>query len=165
MDHVAFGVFRTLQAAEAAVEELLDSDLCLDRHVNVVVHRSVDPERLDAMVQSDSDLAETDGAPATVKGALIGGLAGAVLLGPLDLIGVGPLVGSLFGAWAGAAQGALAGGLVGLGLTDGALRRLGTRVQRGDTLVTVTADSREHELEVEALLTRHGADVIEKHVL
>jgi uncharacterized membrane protein len=165
MEHTVFAVFGDLVAAERAVEELLASDLCKEHHVSVVVHRSVDPERLDALVQYDGQATETDGAPAAVRGALIGGVLGAVLAGPLGLMGAGPVASALFGATMGAAHGALAGGLIGLGLPDTALKHLAAQLRKGDTLITVQADSKVRERDVETFLIRQGARIVEKHLL
>ena len=164
MEHTVFAVFHDLNAAEGAVQSLLASELCKEHHVGVVVHRDVDPARLDSLVQYEEGASATDGARAAVRGAVIGGILGAAIAGPFGMIGAGPLTAALFGGWMGAAQGAFAGGLIGLGLTDRALQQLAARIQRGDTLVSIHADNKEREALVEQFLEQHRAHVMEKHL-
>ncbi len=163
MDHTVFAVFSDTSEAEAAVDELIDNELCGDEQVSVISRRGDAPEQLEQAVQEHSDVAQTHAGAAAWKGALLGAAVGAVVAGPFGLIGGGPLVGVLFGVTAGSLTGLLGGGLAGLGVTDPSLKELAENLQRGDTLLAIHADSREREQAVEKILSRHGARIAEKH--
>ena len=162
MKHTVFAILPDVASAESAVIALEKTGLCPTDDMCVVMNKDVDPERLTQIVQHDGHHSQTDAAPAARRGALIGGITGAILMGPFGLIGAGPLVGALFGAWAGAGTGALGGALVGSALNDQSLDKLATRLKKGDTLVTARAANAEGYAAIQEVFRQHGADFVEK---
>lgn len=107
------------------------------------------------------------GAPGTAAiGAGIGGVAGLVLgLGALAIPGVGPflaagpLAAALGGALAGSATGGIIGGLSSIGVPEEYARTYASRIEQGETLVSVRADALSRDM-LERVLTANGGQEV-----
>lgn len=114
---------------------------------------------------SDTE-ADTGAGIGAATGALAGGAAGILAsLGLLAIPGIGPLlaagpiVAALTGAGVGAAAGGLLGGLIGLGIPEDDAKKYEEAVNRGGTLVSVSADDSQAERVAEIMSSHNAADI------
>jgi hypothetical protein len=175
MTKTIVGLFRTMDEAQNAVQGLMDSGIRRD-DISVVARDEQGGMRQNAVGDSDG-AAEGAGAGAlggTVVGGAIGLLVGAGLLaipGIGPVLAAGPLAAAIgtaaatagagaLGAGIGAATGGLMGGLIGAGVPEEDARIYNESVQRGDVLVSATADD-SSAANAHALMQRSGAIDIE----
>jgi hypothetical protein len=149
MEHVSYALFDDAEAARRAVEAVTASSD--DRHhFDVVLHQG----RLDS---SSMGFFETDSREGlregVVAGAVLGGLAGLVVFGPIGLAG-GAMLGVLYGGLAGALGGAAA--------PDRRLKRLSAELAAGKLLVVVGASDLAHQDHADDILVASGGRVRHK---
>src|ERR1700677_1184891 len=98
-------------------------------------------------------------------GGVIGGALGWVAgIGALAIPGVGPfiaagpIIAALSGAAIGAAAGGITGGLIGLGIPEIEAKRYEGRLQQGNILISVHAETSAEVTRAKAILTDAGAE-------
>src|ERR1700677_1992706 len=107
------------------------------------------------------------------EGAVTGAVTGGVVLGALGwiagigalaipgvgpFIAAGPIMAALSGAAIGAAVGGIAGGLIGLGIPEIEAKRYEGRLQQGNILISVHAETSAEVTRAKAILTDAGAE-------
>jgi hypothetical protein len=160
MHHVT-GIFSDAQAAERAVQDLIEEHFDPDEISIVATDRSgphAEP------VEHDTGTAE-----GAVAGVALGGLLGAVggtlvatgvLAAPgLAVLAAGPLVGALKGVVAGAAAGLEIGALAGLGFWKDEAHIHAEALEKGGVVVAVPADHA-HAEHARAAFAAAGADAV-----
>lgn len=165
------GVFSGVGAADEAVTALKDAGYTTDS-MSAIVKEGVTQVRDVGSTKAET---VTEGAVSgATTGGVIGGIAGLLVgIGALAIPGIGavmvagPLVavlgltGTAAATVSGAATGAMAGGLigalVGLGVPEDTAKLYEETIQAGGVLLTVPADSSEHEREVRSILQGAGA--------
>ncbi|MGI2906103.1 hypothetical protein [Tolypothrix sp. VBCCA 56010] len=169
----AIGVFSHRRDAEAAIGDLRDGGISLDRVS--IIGKNADHnlgDRVGGVSVNDrlDDNKADDGAKAgAVTGGALGGLGGLLVgLGTLAIPGIGPvLLGgaaataiatALTGGAIGAAAGGIAGALVGLGIPEKNAKVYNDRINRGDYLVIVDGTDAEVHRAEEILRRRHVED-------
>lgn len=96
-------------------------------------------------------------------GALLGWLAGIGTLaipGLGPFIAAGPIMGALSGAAVGAATGGLAGALIGMGIPEYEAKRYEGRIQGGNALISVHAETSEARSKVKEIFEQANAEDI-----
>ena len=155
-----FGIYRTRQQVEAAVDELKASGF---RNTDISV---LFPEN-----SGTKDFAhekETKAPEGTVTGVVTGGVIGGALgwlagIGSLAIPGVGPLIAAgpiiaaLSGIGAGGIIGGVAGALIGMGIPEYEAKRYEGMIQRGNILMSVHSDSSEWTQRAKKILENTGA--------
>ncbi|MGH0036541.1 MAG: general stress protein [Myxococcota bacterium] len=144
MEHQVTGIFSDAQAAERAVQELIESHFSPEEISVVVTDRKGEHEE---EVEHDTGIAE-----GAAGGAAIGGVLGAlgaslvatgVVAAPgMAVLAAGPLLAALKGAAAGAAVGLEVGALAGMGFWKDEARIHAEALAKGGIVVAVPA---EHE--------------------
>ncbi len=138
-----FGIFKTEDAAERAVDQLLSAGFS-NSDISALLP---DNETTRAFAHEK----HTKAPEGTTTGATTGGIVGGTLgllagIGALAIPGVGPLiaagpiVAALAGVGAGGAVGGLLGALVGMGIPEYEAKRFEGAVKSGGTLVSVHCD-------------------------
>jgi hypothetical protein len=175
MHKMLFGVFSSVDDANAALDELYDAGFTRDE-VSVVVQDAVVRERINATGEQGSAVAE-GAAGGAATGGVVGGIVGLLAgIGAITIPGLGailvggPLAAALglsgaaastiTGAVTGALAGGLVGALVGLGVPEEEAKAYEERVKSGDILVTVDADDEETRAKAQDILQNHDADRI-----
>jgi uncharacterized protein (TIGR02271 family) len=151
MAKVVVGLYDRIEDARDAVEALVNSGFRREDISLVASDASGEYQKYTTADQGE-DVADGAASGAGI-GAVIGGLGGLLVgLGALAIPGIGPvlaagpLVSALAGAGIGAAAGGLIGALVDLGIPEDQARVYSEGVQRGGSLVTLTAsDDRAQE--------------------
>jgi hypothetical protein len=152
MARTVIGVFDTVQAAEATIQDLADKGI--DRsHISIVANDAAGKYR-DTKAVGESRAAE-DAGKGAVGGGVLGGVLGLLVgLGALAIPGIGPVLAAgplaaaagtaaaaigtaAAGAGIGAAAGGLLGALVGAGVPEEHAHVYAESVRRGGTLVSV----------------------------
>lgn len=153
--NAVFALFPDEKRARAAIAEVMERQELLPDIDSVITHGAADARRFRAR-----EMVETDAGPAwrrgLVVGVLGGALFGAALAGPLGLMSGGPSSGALFGAALGSIF-SIFGAIVGAGQLDGSLRRLASKLERGQMLVTFAVGHRETEAAIARIVRRFGA--------
>ena len=141
-----FGIYATIEAAEAAVEALRGAGF-----------RAEDISALLPDNQGTKDFAHEKGTKAP-EGAVAGASTGLVLGGALGwlagvgtfaipgigpLIAAGPILAALSGIGVGGVAGGIVGGLVGMGIPEYEAKRYAGRVRSGQILLSVHCDNAE----------------------
>lgn len=118
------------------------------------------------------ELTHTNKAP---EGATAGASAGGIIGGTLGLlagigilaipgvgpfIAAGPIMAALGGLGLGAAVGGVTGGLIGLGIPEIEAKKYESRLSAGAALISVEADTVEHQTRALAVLRQHQAEDI-----
>lgn len=150
------GLFRDSTEAQAAIHDLVNSGF-LREDVSLVIQQGA------AALTAEHGADTTESAPATTKGAAIGGTAGALLglvalavpgIGPV--LALGPLAAALTGAGIGAATGGMIGALADMGVPEHESQYYEDAIHKGGSLVVVRASSDIAE-RAQDILDRHGA--------
>jgi hypothetical protein len=156
-----FGIYKTVDQAEIAVDKLLASGVT-QNDVSVLLP-DVDSTRQFAHEKN------TKAPEGTTTGAVAGGAIGGTIgllagigslaipgLGPF--IAAGPIMAALAGLGAGGAVGGLIGALTGMGMPEYEAKRYEGRVKDGGILLSVHADSSEEVSILKKLLEKTGAE-------
>lgn len=155
-----FGIFKTLQQAERAVDTLIAAGF-VSSAISVLA-----PD-----VASTRDFAhhkDTKAPEGTAAGVTTGGIIGGALgvlagVGALAIPGVGPLIAAgpimagLAGLGVGGAVGGLVGALVGMGIPEYEAKRYEGHVKDGGTLLSVHCDTSAQVSSAKDLLSATGA--------
>jgi hypothetical protein len=160
MRHTFFALFPTHRSADAALAELHARKL--DRRPTEIRYHE---HTLD---QGELSLLETDGREGLHRGALVGGVVGAVTASlAFFLLGSGAhwLLALAFGGVTGALAGAFFRGLIGATAPDRKLREWEPALAADGVIVTVTVASRELETQIASLFADFGAREARKPVL
>jgi hypothetical protein len=149
MELVSYALFDDAVAARQAAEDVTASGD--QRHrFDVIVHQG----RLDS---SSMGLFETDAREGLregiLAGAVLGGIAGLVVFGPIGLAG---------GAGLGLIYGGIAGALGGTGAPDRRLNKLSAELAAGKLLVVVGAPDLAHRDQADDILAANGGRVQHK---
>jgi hypothetical protein len=158
-----FGIYRTVVAAETAVDKLIQAGFSNDA-ISVLM-----PDQ-----KSSRDFAHdknTKAPEGTTAGATAGGVIGGTLgllagIGALAIPGVGPFIaagpimGALAGVGAGGAVGGLIGALVGMGIPEYEARRYEGRIKEGGVLLSAHCDRSEQITIAKSVLKQTGAEDI-----
>ncbi len=144
MEKTVVALFDSLDTAQTAVQQLIDSGFSRDDISVVRTNQQGDYTSGNMVEGSDHD---ASGAAAGAGiGAVLGGLAGLLVgLGALAIPGIGPIIAAgplattLAGAGLGAATGGLVGALADTGIPESDAGAYAEGVRRGGTLVTVRA--------------------------
>ena len=161
MGHHVTGIFSDPQAAEGAVQGLIESHFSPEEISIVVTDREGIHEE---EVEHDTGVAE-----GATGGAALGGVLGAVgatlvatgiVVAPgLTVFATGPLLAALKGAVAGAAVGLEVGALAGLGVWKDEAHVHAEGLKQGGVVVAVPAEH-EHAEHARKAFTEAGADVV-----
>jgi hypothetical protein len=158
-----FGIFRTVEHAESAVDELV-RDHFSNADVSVLLP---DNQGTKDFAHEKNTKAPEGTATGVAAGGTIGGTLGLLAgigalaipgLGPF--IAAGPIMGALAGAGVGGAMGGLAGALVGMGIPEYEAKRYEGRVKGGGVLLSVHCDTSEQIPRAKEILKRSGAEDI-----
>jgi hypothetical protein len=158
-----FGIYKTVLAAENAVDRLINAGFS-SGDVSVLL-----PDQ-----QSTKDFAhekETKAPEGTTVGVSAGGAIGGTLgvlagIGALAIPGLGPFIAAgpimagLAGLGVGGAVGGLIGALVGMGIPEYEAKRYEGRVKEGGVLLSVHCDTSDEIDRAKALLKSTGAEDI-----
>lgn len=139
-----FGIYRTVQSAEDAVDHLISRGFS-NSAISVLL-----PD--DESTRAFAHKKETKAPEGTATGATAGGVIGGTLgllagIGALAIPGVGPLIAAgpimatLAGLGVGGAVGGFVGALVGLGIPEYEAKRYEGAVKDGGTLLSVHCDT------------------------
>jgi len=90
---------------------------------------------------------------------LLVGMAGLAIPGVGPFIAAGPLAGALSGLIAGGAAGGIIGALSTVGVTEEYAREYASRIEQGQTLISVTVDPLSQDLVERVLIANHGDSV------
>jgi Heat induced stress protein YflT domain len=158
-----FGIYPTIEAAEAAVDTLKAEGF-----------RTEDVSALLPDNQGTKDFAHEKGTKAP-EGAVTGAGTGLVLGGALGwlagigslaipgvgpLIAAGPILATLTGIGVGGMAGGIVGGLVGMGIPEYEAKRYEGRVRIGQILLSVHCDNPEWVKRAKEILAETGAEDI-----
>lgn len=155
-----FGVYRTAESVERAVEALRDAGF---RNTDISVLFPENVGTKDFAIRNETKLPEGTATGATsgvVVGGVLGWLAG---IGALAIPGIGPfiaagpIVAALAGAGAVGVLGGIAGALVGLGMPEYEAKRYEGIVKEGGILMSVHTDDSEWTRRAKEILERTGA--------
>jgi len=157
----AFGIYRTREQAENAVDTLTGNGF---RATDISV---LMPENIGTkdFAHEKNTKAPEGAAAGAGTGAVIGGTLGLLAgigalaipgLGPF--IAAGPIMGALAGAGTGGAVGGLIGALVGMGIPEYEAKRYEGLVKSGKILLSVHCDNSEWTGKAKEILERTGAE-------
>lgn len=150
MTAIIFTLYESREAADAALANLSRLGVA-ETQMRLIAERH-------ELTQSELNLVLTDASKALVGGALrgaaAGGLVGALLFGPLGLLGGSALASAAFGVAAGSAYGALGGGLVGASLPERSLGAWLDELSEDAVIVAVTVDDPDEVAVLERFLQR-----------
>src|ERR1051326_841010 len=157
----AFGIYRTIEALQAAVDTLRAEGF---RSEDVSVLYPENPGSKD-LATVKATKAPEGAATGAGSGAVIGGVLGWLVgigalaipgLGPF--IAAGPIVAALAGVGAGGALGGIAGALVGMGIPEYEAKRYEGRIKGGGYLLSIHCDDSEWTKRAKGILERTGAE-------
>jgi hypothetical protein len=152
MSGIIFGVFENRAQADAAVEELTRQT---EGSVNAVVHQ-------DHFRDEDVQMSGTDALKGAVKGALLVGIAGAII-GSLMMIPAADLsIGWtewVFLGFAGTIFGVTAGAVAGASESREEIRAMASKLEAGNVLVTMEADDTPAATIVDLLAAKGALEV------
>src|SRR5579872_894914 len=158
-----FGIFKTREGAERAVDSLLGAGF-RNSDVSVLMPDKQSTKEFASEKNTKAPEGATTGA---VAGGAIGGTLGLLAgigalaipgLGPF--IAAGPIIGTLAGAGAGGAVGTLVGALVGMGIPEYEAKRYEGRLKQGGVLLSVHCDTSEEIDRAKDVLKQTGAEDI-----
>jgi hypothetical protein len=157
----AFGIYKTRDGAEQAVDALRQSDF---RNTDISVMLPENQGTKDFAHEKHTKAPE-GAATGAGSGAVIGGTLGWLVgigalaipgLGPF--IAAGPIVAALAGAGAGGAVGGITGALVGMGIPEYEAKRYEGRVKQGNILLSVHCDDSKWTKKAKEILEQTGAE-------
>jgi hypothetical protein len=158
-----FGIYKTAQSAEAAVNHLISKGFS-NSAISVLL-----PD--DESTRAFAHVKNTKAPEGTTTGAATGGVVGGTLgllagIGALAIPGVGPLIAAgpimaaLAGVGVGGAVGGMVGALVGFGIPEYEAKRYEGAVKNGGTLLSVHCDTSEQIDSAKTSLKETGAEDI-----
>src|SRR5438309_11461494 len=159
----AYGIFRTRNQAENAVDRLVAAGFRTE-DISVLLPENVGTKDFAHEKNTKAPEGTTTGA---VTGGVVGGTLGLLAgigalaipgLGPF--IAAGPIMGLLAGAGAGGAIGGLVGSLVGMGIPEYEAKRYEGRIKAGGILLSVHCDDSEWVKRSKKILEESGAEDI-----
>ena len=142
----AFGIYKTTEQAEHAVDRLMDGGFTSD---DISVLLPDNKSTKDFAHEKSTKAPEGTTAGVTAGGAIGGTLGLLAGIGALAIPGVGPFIaagpimGALAGLGVGGAVGGLIGALVGMGIPEYEAKRYEGRVKDGGVLLSVHCDDSE----------------------
>ena len=157
----AFGIYKTSQQAESAVDRLVSAGFA-SSDVSVLLPDSRNSHEFAHEKNTKAPEGTTTGVTA---GGLLGGSLGLLAgigalaipgLGPF--IAAGPIMGALAGVGVGGAVGGLIGALVGMGIPEYEAKRYEGRVKEGGVLLSVHCNSSEQVSHAKDVLKETGAE-------
>jgi hypothetical protein len=158
-----FGIYRTRERAEDAVDQLSDSGF-RPTDISVLMPENVGTKDF---AHEKSTKAPEGTAAGAGTGAAIGGTLGLLAgLGALSIPGLGPFIaagpimGALAGIGAGGVTGGLIGALVGMGIPEYEAKRYEGMVKSGQILLSVHCDSPDWVDRAKNILERTGGEAI-----
>jgi hypothetical protein len=158
-----FGIYRSRQAVEEAVQALRNSDF---RNTDISVLFSENVGTKDFAHEKHTKLPEGSSAGAGT-GAVIGGALGWLTgIGALAIPGIGPFIAAgpivalLAGVGAGGVLGGVAGALVGMGIPEYEAKRYEGRIKEGGILLSVHCDNADWKKRAYEILKETGASDI-----
>lgn len=138
-----FGIYPTRVTAEHAVDELIGEGFHND-DVSILFSSSSKSRHLTIVNSADADVGHTGALPGATIGGVLGllvGIGSLAIPGVGLLIAAGPIMTMLAGAGVGGALGGLTGALIGLGIPEFEAKRYEERINDGEFLLSVTADT------------------------
>ena len=157
----AFGLYRTVEALQAAVDTLRAEGF-RSEDVSVLYPENAGSKDLATVKATKAPEGAATGAG---SGAVIGGVLGWLVgIGALAIPGLapfiaaGPIVAALAGVGAGGALGGIAGALVGMGIPEYEAKRYEGRIKGGEFLLSVHCDDSEWTKRAKEILERTGAE-------
>lgn len=151
MHHRIFALFPSVKELDPALAEIETDSRCHGQ-CSVIVHK-------DHLDEDDVSFGEVDQqrwlGRGVLFGAVAGGLAG-LLMGPLGLVGVGPLAAAAFGAGAGGVYAGIIGVLTGASGPHHALSELAEHLESGGAVLTIDAPSLGAKEDIEKIVHAHG---------
>jgi hypothetical protein len=158
-----FGIYKTAQSAEAAVDHLISQGFS-NSAISVLLP---DDESTRAFAHEKNTKAPEGTTTGAATGGVIGGTLGLLAgIGALAIPGVGPLIAAgpimaaLAGVGVGGAVGGVVGALVGLGIPEYEAKRYEGAVKNGGTLLSVHCDISEQIDTAKTSLKETGAQDI-----
>ena len=158
-----FGIYKTVQSAEAAVDHLISKGFS-NSAISVLLP---DDESTRAFAHEKNTKAPEGTTAGAATGSVVGGTLGLLAgIGALAIPGVGPLIAAgpimaaLAGVGVGGAVGGVVGALVGLGIPEYEAKRYEGAVKNGGTLLSVHCDTSEQVDSAKASLKESGAQDI-----
>ena len=158
-----FGIFKTVQSAEAAVDHLIAKRFS-NSAISVLLP---DDESTRAFAHEKNTKAPEGTTTGAATGSVLGGTLGLLAgIGALAVPGVGPLIAAgpimaaLAGVGVGGAVGGIVGALVGLGIPEYEAKRYEGAVKNGGTLLSVHCDTSDQIDSAKASLKESGAQDI-----
>ncbi|MBV9406821.1 MAG: DUF3341 domain-containing protein [Acidobacteriaceae bacterium] len=158
-----FGIYRTRDMAETAVDRLLESGF-RNEDISVLLQDNVGTKDFAHEKQTKAPEGTTTGA---VAGGAIGGTLGLLAgigalaipgLGPF--IAAGPIMATLAGIGSGGVVGGVIGALVGMGIPEYEAKRYEGRIKEGGILLSVHCDKSDWVKKAKDLLKQTGAEDI-----
>ena len=158
-----YGIYRTRQMVERAVEELKVAGF---RNTDISVLFPESGGTKDFAIEKDTKAPEgavTGAGTGAVVGGALGWLMGIgflIIPGLGPFIAAGPIVGALAGVGAGGLVGGIAGALVGMGVPEYEANRYEGHIKKGGILLSIHADDRDWKNKGKDILERTGAEDI-----
>jgi hypothetical protein len=160
-EKVVTALFRSREAAQAAVERLVESGL--DRaDISILMSQETGGREFGFTEATKAPEGAAAGAAVGgVLGAIAAGLAavGTIALPGIGLLAAGPIIAALAGAGAGGAAGTLIGALVGAGMPEHEAKFYSDALEAGGILVAVQASGERAGI-VEQLLRTSGGESV-----
>ena len=159
----AFGIYRTVQEADAGVQTLLDNGF-RNEDVSVLMQDNVGTKEFahEKHTKVPEGVATGAGTGAAIGGVLglLAGIGTLAIPGLGPFIAAGPIMGALAGLGSGGVVGGVIGALVGMGIPEYEAKRYEGLVKEGGVLVSVHCDDSEWVKRAKDLLERSGANDI-----
>jgi hypothetical protein len=158
-----FGIYRTREMAETAVDRLIASGF-RNEDISVLLEDNVGTKEF--AHKKDTKAPEGTTAGAVAGGAIGGGLGLLAGIGALAIPGLGPFIAAgpimatLAGIGSGGVVGGLTGALVGMSIPEYEAKRYEGRIKEGGILLSVHCDNSDWVKKAKELLTQTGADDI-----
>ena len=157
----AFGIYRTRQHVEEAVQELVSSGFRTE-DISVLFPQNEGTkdfahEKHTKAPEGAATGAATGGAIGGTLG-LLGGLGALAIPGIGPFLAAGPIMGALAGLGAGGAVGGLVGALAGMGIPEYEAKRYEGQIREGGILLSVHCDDSEWVGRAKDVLKRTGAE-------
>ena len=155
-----FGIYRSREQAEQAVDELLANGF-RNEDISVLMQDNVGTKDFahEKHTKAPEGAATGAGAGAAVGGTLglLAGIGALAIPGVGPFIAAGPIMGALAGAGTGGVVGGLVGALVGMGIPEYEAKRYEGMVKEGGILVSVHCDNSDWVKRAKEILERTGA--------
>ncbi len=154
MHHRVFALLDDVKALDPVLAEIEGDERCHGQ-CSVIVHK-------DRLPEDEVGFAEIDERRWLGRGVLFGAVAGGLVglaMGPLGLVGVGPLAAAAFGAGAGGVYAGIIGALTGASGPHHALEELAAHLEAGGVLLTIDTPSLGAKEDVERIVHAHGGRV------